>query len=66
MVKSNIPHRVVNTTKNSMIEHICIKFENNVHIIAAYNRPINKFSRIDINNLMNVGDKVILVGDLNA
>lgn len=48
------------------LECICIKITGNIHIVAAYNEPRNKFNNRDISTLTNIGNRVLIIGDLNA
>ena len=64
MIQNGIPHQVINN--NSITENITININNNIYIIAAYNRPTRNFTPTDIRQLMRVSKKVLLVGDLNA
>ena len=53
LIKHNIPYKVVKIKGNTTIENVCIKLANNVHIIAAYNRP-NVIETEDLDTLLNV------------
>ncbi|CAH0562889.1 unnamed protein product [Brassicogethes aeneus] len=64
LVKSHINHTRLKQC-NSTIEHIILKVSN-IHIIAAYNPPANRFSLLDITPFFSRFDKAILLGDLNA
>ena len=51
LIKHNIPYKVVKIKGNTTIENVCIKLANNVHIIAAYNRPMNVIETEDLDTL---------------
>lgn len=65
LIKNNIPYKLIKI-KHSVVENVCIKLANDMHIIAAYNRPSIQYTTKDLDNLSNVSDKVLLVGDLNS
>ncbi|KAK2575625.1 hypothetical protein KPH14_011888 [Odynerus spinipes] len=66
LVKNTVAYKSIKRITNNKIEHVSIKLGTNVHIIAVYNRPANWLTSSNINSLMNIGHKVLLVGDLNA
>lgn len=67
LIRRAIPYETVDTTRNtSTIEHITLRLIDNTYVTAVYNKPTNIFRRIDIIELLNVGRKVLLIGDLNA
>ncbi|CAL1681117.1 unnamed protein product [Lasius platythorax] len=43
-----------------------ITSRDNIHLIAAYNSPNKDFSIKDLDRLLNINNRVLLVGDLNA
>ncbi|RZC36863.1 Exo endo phos 2 domain containing protein, partial [Asbolus verrucosus] len=65
LIKKGIPYVQIQIPETS-IETVGIKLANNINFIAAYNKPQNKISDRDLNTLTNIGNKVRLVGDLNA
>lgn len=65
LVKSCIAHTLVPLAPNP-IEAICIKTHDNIHIVSAYNRPLNLLKERDLSQLINIGRKVLIAGDLNA
>lgn len=64
-IKNNIPHTLIQTPPTSL-ETLTIKLSDNTHITAAYNKPRNQFTHIDIHTLLNTARKSLIVGDLNA
>lgn len=66
LVKHSIPFQVIKERVTTTIEHTCIKLVNNTYIIAAYNKPSNKYNCNDISNLLKIGNKVLIIGDLNS
>lgn len=47
-------------------ESLCIKLAGNIHIVATYNEPRNKMSQRDLITLTSLGNRVLIIGDLNA
>lgn len=67
LIKNEVPFKEVQIINNdSPIENLCIKLASNLHIICAYCSPNAEFTDKHIQTLMNVGNKVIVMGDLNA
>lgn len=66
IIKNCIPFKEKQFNTKPSIESICIQLQNKMHIVAVYNRPSNKFTPQDLDILTSVGDKVLIVGDLNA
>lgn len=66
IIKNNIAYQTIKLDNRLSIEAICIKLENKTHIIAVYNRPSNNFTNLDLDILTSVGDRVLIIGDLNA
>ncbi|EFA13538.1 putative RNA-directed DNA polymerase from transposon X-element-like Protein [Tribolium castaneum] len=54
------------TLPRTTIEAVGIKLANQIHFIAIYNRPYYNISQRDLENLNNIGNKVIIAGDFNA
>lgn len=54
------------TTPLTSIEILSIKLSDNTVLIAAYNNPRNNFTNTYLAKLFSVGNKIFLVGDLNA
>ncbi|CAL1680787.1 unnamed protein product [Lasius platythorax] len=52
LVRKDIPYQEIKLKSEVAIENICIRLENNIHIIAAYNRPLNRISNRDLNVLL--------------
>lgn len=65
LVRNNIPYKVVKTM-HSVIENVCIKLANGIHLISVYNRPSIQYTKKDIDTLLKISDKVMVVGDLNS
>ncbi|CAK9799280.1 Probable RNA-directed DNA polymerase from transposon X-element [Anthophora plagiata] len=66
LIRNNIPHKEVVINENVPFEHLGIKLATNVHIIVVYNSPKQNYTAKDLDKLLNISDKVILSGDLNA
>lgn len=66
LIRRGIPHERVEIKRVVSIEHICIRLQSNIYLIAAYNKPSNSFSHSDLDSLLEVSNKVLVVGDLNA
>lgn len=47
-------------------ENICIKLIGNIFIVAVYNEPRNKLTEREISGLTSLGNRVLIIGDLNA
>lgn len=65
-IRNSIPFQKTKINDAVSIENISIQLQNKLNIIAVYNTPSNKFSSEDLEALFEVGNKVIVVGDLNA
>lgn len=66
LIKQNIPHKILRLDYRTSIEYVGITLENNITIIAVYNNPRNYITESDIHQITKVGNRVILIGDLNA
>lgn len=67
LIRNEVPYQLINTDdNNSTIEHITIKLKDDTYITSVYNQPRNNYSRQDMLKLLDVGQKVLLIGDLNA
>lgn len=66
LVKYNIPFTNIKIPNNIKFESLCIKLHPNIYLISAYCSPKIKYTMNEINTLLNIGDKVLLIGDLNA
>lgn len=66
LVKQNIPYQSIALNQRISIEYIGIKLLNNVSIVVVYNNPRNNFKSKDLKYLLDVSNKVLLIGDLNA
>lgn len=66
LIKNNIPHKIVEHQINTNIENICLKLEDSTIIIAAYNPPRNFFSERELEQFSALGDRVLIIGDLNS
>ncbi|KOC58985.1 RNA-directed DNA polymerase from mobile element jockey, partial [Habropoda laboriosa] len=68
--KSNYTRSNVNQDKTSRSLPVpdtnSIKLASNVHIVAVYSSPRIIYNSKELDILLNIGDKVMLVGDLNA
>ncbi|KAG7188343.1 hypothetical protein KM043_008000 [Ampulex compressa] len=66
LVKATIPHKLLSINTNLTLEAVGIKLPSDINIISTYRRPSITLNERDINILMNIGEKVLIVGDLNA
>jgi hypothetical protein len=66
LVHKNVPHQKVNIPPGNALEIVGIKLISGVHVYAAYNRPSNRFTRDDLDEIFNTADKVIVAGDFNS
>lgn len=44
LIKNTVPYTSIKSITNNKIEHVSIMLGNNVHLVAAYNRPANCLS----------------------
>jgi hypothetical protein len=66
IVKNGIPHIKVRLP-DTEFETVAIRLvNNNIFVIAIYNRPANKFNVTSLRKLSNLANKLIIGGDLNA
>lgn len=65
LVKKGIDQYQI-TTKTKQLECVGIKLKNNVVIISAYLSPNSKFDPNEFNSLLNLGNSVLILGDLNC
>lgn len=65
VVRHNLPHIKLPQT-NSLIEHISIKLLNGIILSGGYARPNLRMNDIDFHEIFNLGQQVMLLGDLNA
>lgn len=69
LIKNNIKHCLIQTNVQTSLEHVAINlFTNNgtLTMIAAYNPPDKFIKTNDINTLLSLNRKTIILGDLNA
>ena len=66
LIKETIPHKEIVINNISSLEAVIIKLISNVYIISAYRRPSIALNVTDLKKLMDIGQKVLLLGDLNA
>jgi hypothetical protein len=69
VIRDNIAHRKFEIPITNSLEVVAIeiKIRNCLHIIAsAYKPPNIKLNLTDINNIMSLGNNVIIAGDLNC
>lgn len=52
--------------KTENIEAVGAKIDKKFTVVSAYLRPQNKFSKQDFDNMLNVDQKVVILGDLNS
>lgn len=66
IVRNAIDYRKVNIKNDITIQSVAIKLKTEVFIIGVYNPPSNYFKIEEIEKLLKKGNKVLLIGDLNA
>lgn len=66
VIKNSVPHKKLNISKNITLKAIGIKLQSGINVISVYRRPNIILKQQDLNELMRIGDKVLVVGDMNA
>lgn len=66
LIRNRIPFKKINTDNRISIENVCIQLPTGIYIAAVYNQPRNVFTHDDLHLLANLGNKVLIIGDLNA
>ena len=66
LIKSSIAHKEVTINDDISIECLGIKLPTRIYIIGVYNNPSNHFQINEIDKLLKMGNKILIVGDLNA
>jgi len=66
LIKNNIPYKEIKRNLDITIEYLPIKLASNIYLIAAYNSPNKDLTTKDLDKLLNIGNKILLIGDLNA
>lgn len=66
LVKNGVPFKEVKISDKIAIENIGIKLASNIHVIAVYNSPSREFTTQELEGLLNVGNRVVVMGDMNA
>ena len=66
LIGKEIPHERVEIKRMVAIEHICIKLQSNIYLIAAYIKPSNSFSHSNLDSLLEVSNKVLVVNARHA
>lgn len=66
VISNNVPYELIKTPCISSIEYLTIKLSDGTILTSVYNNPRNIYNRSDLDNLLNVGHKVLLIEDLNA
>lgn len=65
LVRNSVQHHQVHIPQTNA-ETVAIKLSDNTHIIGIYNPPTNTHNAQQLHTLLDVGNKVLLVGDFNA
>lgn len=65
IIKNNIPFQEISTPATNL-ETLAIKLADASVLISVYNSPSNNFAELDIKKLINLGTKLIILGDFNA
>lgn len=66
IIRSNVPHKSTGSDLTVSIENISIQLIDGTYIVAVYNSPRNQLTVGDLHTLTNKGNKVLIIGDLNA
>lgn len=67
LIKRDVDYTKLTTDRAStLIEHAAIKLVDGTIIVSVYNKPSSQFSERDIHYLTSLGNKVLIIGDLNA
>ena len=66
LIKSSIAHKEVTINDDISIECLGIRLPTRIYIIGVYNNPSNHFQINEIDKLLKMGNKILIVGDLNA
>ena len=65
LIRQNIPHQLIQNI-DTIIENITIKLQNKTIICGAYAKPRIRINDKDYDNIFNLGNKVLILGDLNC
>ena len=65
-VRNNLPCVEVQINNIKSLEAHAIKLENKLTVVVLYAPPKNKILKTDLQQILNLGNKVIAAGDLNA
>ena len=66
LIKSSIAHKEITINDDISIECLGIRLPIRIYIIGVYNNPSNHFQINEIDKLLKMGNKILIVGDLNA
>jgi len=66
LIKNNIPYKEIKRNLDITIEYIPIKLASNIYLIAVYNSFNKDLTIKDIDKLLSIGNKILLIGNLNA
>lgn len=66
LIKNSIPHKIIAHNIITNIENICLKLEDSTVLIAAYNPPRNFYRERELEELAALGDRVLIIGDMNS
>lgn len=66
IIKNDIPHKIIHHKIATNIENICLKLADSTVLIAAYNPPRNLYKESELLQLTALGDRVLIIGDLNS
>jgi len=66
LIKNNIPYKEIKRNLDIITEYLPIKLASNIYLIAAYNSSNKDLITKDIDKLLGLGNKILLIGDLNA
>lgn len=66
IIHNRVPFKNIKTSDLLSIENICIQLPSNIYMAAVYNQPRNHFTNDDLHLLANLGNQILIVGDLNA
>lgn len=66
IIRNSVPYKSLGTNNTVTIENVCIQLKDKTFMEAVYNQPRNQFFGNELRELTRIGNKVLIVGDLNA
>lgn len=66
LIKNDVPYYEVDVPRTLRFDAVGIQLEDKTIVYGVYNSPRNRLSQRDLADVFRTGNKVIIVGDLNA